>query len=189
MIRVVISSQQTGREAVKKLKALMLGVAAFGVCISGSALAQDKEAGSGPNPFTDCGIGAALFPNTGWAAVTSNVIWDVGTTAVISATASPETCSGSSAQAAKFINDTYDSVIEDTARGDGEYVATLLEIYGPLFMSYPAISNVQIRIAESDGESVVTLRHTAMGFISDDHRAGVSRGWTPLLDRVERAVS
>ena len=119
-----------GRVIVKKVKALMLGVAAFGVCVSGGALAQDKEAGSGPNPFTDCGIGAALFPDTHWAAVTSNVIWDVGTTAVISATASPETCEGSSAQAAKFINDTYDSVIEDTARGDGEYVATLLEIYG-----------------------------------------------------------
>ena len=34
------------------------------------------------NPYTDCGIGAALFPNTNWAAVTSNVIWDAGTTAV-----------------------------------------------------------------------------------------------------------
>lgn len=115
---------------MKKVKALILGVATFGICISGNVLAQDSEVGSGPNPFTDCGIGAALFPDTHWAAVTSNVIWDVGTTAVISATASPETCQGSAAQAAKFINDTYDSVIEDTARGDGEYVATLLEIYG-----------------------------------------------------------
>lgn len=115
---------------MKRVEALMLGIAAFGVCISGSALAQDKEPGSGPNPFTDCGIGAALFPDTHWAAVTSNVIWDVGTTAIISATASPETCQGSSAQAAKFINDTYDGVIEDTARGDGEYVVTLLEIFG-----------------------------------------------------------
>ena len=113
---------------MKIVRTFLLGVAAFGVCFSGSASAQ--EAGSGPNPFTDCGIGAALFPDTHWAAVTSNVIWDIGITAVISATASPETCSGSSAQAARFINDTYDSVVEDTARGDGEYVVTLLEIYG-----------------------------------------------------------
>ena len=46
------------------------------------------------NPYVDCGIGAALFPNTDWAAVTSNVIWDAGTTALISATASEDTCSG-----------------------------------------------------------------------------------------------
>jgi len=101
------------------------------VLVSSSAIADDeKAAGSGPSPFVDCGIGAALFPNTGWAAVTSNVIWDLGTTAVISATASPETCQGAPAQAANFINDAYDNVLEDTARGDGEYLVALLEIYG-----------------------------------------------------------
>ena len=95
-----------------------------------TAFAQDNEPGSGPNPFTDCGIGAALFPDTHWAAVTSNVIWDIGTTAVISATASPETCEGASAQAARFINDAYDSVVEDTARGEGDHLSALLQIYG-----------------------------------------------------------
>ena len=104
----------------------------FAVAMSPLAASAQNggSAGTGPNPFTDCGIGAALFPDTHWAAVTSNVIWDVGTTAVISATASPETCEGSSAQAAKFINDAYDSVVEDTARGDGEYLQALLQIYG-----------------------------------------------------------
>lgn len=96
---------------------------------SGAVFAQDKEQGSGPQPYTECGIGAQLFPNTHWAAVTSNVIWDVGTTAIISATASPETCNGKSAQAAKLIYDTYDNILEDTAKGDGEYVAALLQVY------------------------------------------------------------
>lgn len=91
---------------------------------------EEKAPGSGPNPFSDCGIGAALFPNTAWAAVTSNVIWDVGTTAVISATASPETCSGSNVKAAQFIIDTYDNLVEETAQGEGVHVATLLNIYG-----------------------------------------------------------
>ncbi len=50
--------------------------------------AANKAPGSGPNPFSDCGIGAALFKDTKWAAVSSNVIWDIGTTAVTSATAS-----------------------------------------------------------------------------------------------------
>lgn len=109
---------------------IMIGIsAALSVALSGAAVAQDKATGSGPNPFTDCGIGAALFPNTDWAAVTSNVIWDVGTTAVISATASPETCQASSAKAAQYIFDVYDSVVEDTARGEGEHLTALLQIY------------------------------------------------------------
>ena len=36
------------------------------------------------NPWIDCGIGAMIFTETNWAAVISNVIWDLGTTAVIS---------------------------------------------------------------------------------------------------------
>ena len=77
------------------------------------------------NPYTDCGIGAALFPNTSWAAVTSNVIWDVGTTAVISATASENTCSGSTVAVAKLIHDKYDLLETDIMLGSGSNMAAL----------------------------------------------------------------
>ena len=95
------------------------------------AFADDaaKTAGSGPNPFSDCGIGAAMFSETKWAAVTSNVIWDVGTTAVTSATASPETCNGKQVVAATFINDTYEKLAEETARGEGQHLTALLNIF------------------------------------------------------------
>ncbi|MDP4946179.1 MAG: DUF3015 domain-containing protein [Paraglaciecola sp.] len=98
--------------------------------VVGSANAQDKskEVGSGPNPFSDCGIGAALFSENKTLAVTSNVIWDIGTTAVTSATASPETCSGKNVTAATFILNTYDNLIEDTARGEGEHLVALMNI-------------------------------------------------------------
>lgn len=111
------------------MKTSFLAVAAV-VCLTVSAplLAQSKAPGAGPNPFVDCGIGAALFPNTNWAAVTSNVIWDLGTTAVTSATMSPETCSGKNRTAALFINDTYESLAEETARGEGLHLTTLLNI-------------------------------------------------------------
>lgn len=92
--------------------------------------ADDRRPGSGPNPFTDCGIGAALFPTVGWAAVTSNVIWDIGTTALTSATASPQTCSGKRVAAAIFINDTYEKLAEETARGQGEHLNAVLNILG-----------------------------------------------------------
>ena len=63
---------------------------------------------------------------------------------------------------------------------------TLLEITGPLFMSYPAISNVQYRLKEVDGGTLLTLTHTALGFIQDDHREGLSKGWAAVLKGVQR---
>lgn len=63
---------------------------------------------------------------------------------------------------------------------------TLLEITGPLFMSYPVLSNVQYRLKEVDGGTLITFRHSALGFVPDDYRQGLSKGWTPLLERVRR---
>lgn len=90
----------------------------------------DKTPGSGPNPYSECGIGAALFPDTNWAAVTSNVIWDLGSTAVTSATMSPNTCSGKKVKAALFIRDTRDQLVEDAARGEGAHLAAAMELFG-----------------------------------------------------------
>jgi hypothetical protein len=62
----------------------------------------------------------------------------------------------------------------------------LLEITGPLFMSYPVVSNLQYRLTEVDGGTLITLRHTALGFIEDDHRPGLTRGWSSLMEGVRR---
>jgi hypothetical protein len=65
---------------------------------------------------------------------------------------------------------------------------TLLEITGPLFMSYPAVSNVQYRLSANDAGTLITFHHTALGLILDDHRKGVSKGWSYIHQRVrERA--
>lgn len=65
---------------------------------------------------------------------------------------------------------------------------TLLEITGPLFMSYPVVSNLQYRLSEVDGGTLIKFHHTALGLIQDDHRAGVGKGWTHIHNRVrERA--
>ncbi|MGD0730499.1 MAG: SRPBCC domain-containing protein [Terracidiphilus sp.] len=61
---------------------------------------------------------------------------------------------------------------------------TLLEISGPLFASYPLVSNVQYRLTEADGGTLITFRHTALGFIQEDHKAGVNQGWAAILERV-----
>lgn len=63
---------------------------------------------------------------------------------------------------------------------------TLLEICGPLFASYPFVSNVQYRLAEAEGGTLIKFRHSALGFIQDDHRGGVGNGWSSLLDRIRK---
>jgi hypothetical protein len=61
---------------------------------------------------------------------------------------------------------------------------TLLEISGPLFMSDAVMSNVQYRLKEAEGGTLITLRHTALGIIPDGFREGISQGWTRLLEAV-----
>jgi hypothetical protein len=61
---------------------------------------------------------------------------------------------------------------------------TLLEIYGPLFMSYPVASNLQYRLSEHEGGTLIKFHHLALGLIQEDHRTGVVKGWTYIHDRV-----
>jgi uncharacterized protein YndB with AHSA1/START domain len=63
---------------------------------------------------------------------------------------------------------------------------TLLEFYGPLMMSHPVVNNVQYRLSEVDGGTRITFHHTAFGFILDEHRTGVNRGWTHIHENVRK---
>ncbi|HEY6324829.1 MAG TPA: SRPBCC domain-containing protein [Thermoanaerobaculia bacterium] len=63
---------------------------------------------------------------------------------------------------------------------------TLLELTGPLFMSAGVVSNVQYRLTEADGGTLIRFRHSALGFISADHREGMPQGWKHMLARVQQ---
>ena len=63
---------------------------------------------------------------------------------------------------------------------------TLLEISGPLFMSLPVVSNLQYRLTEVDGGTLITFRHTALGFIPQDYKEGMTQGWDHLIMRVRK---
>lgn len=73
----------------------------------------------------------------------------------------------------------------DLGDGNGHFWATvqaiksptLLEFTGPLFMSYPVVSNVQYRLSEKDGGTLIVFHHTALGFIPEDYKAGMTVGW------------
>lgn len=60
----------------------------------------------------------------------------------------------------------------------------LLEITGPLFMSYPVVSNLQYRLSEVNGGTLIAFRHSVLGFVPDEMRQGMSRGWTALHERI-----
>jgi hypothetical protein len=62
---------------------------------------------------------------------------------------------------------------------------TLLEIQGPLFMSYPVAGHVQFRLAEVAGGTKVTIRHRAVGLIEDAHREGAVKGWQHILNGIK----
>lgn len=92
-----------------------------------AVFACSNAVAKGPNPYSDCGIGAALFKNDTGATI-SNVLWDIGSTAITSATASPDTCEDHDIEAAEFILESYDRLAEDTAKGVGTHLDTLLSI-------------------------------------------------------------
>jgi len=65
---------------------------------------------------------------------------------------------------------------------------SLLEIWGPLFMSNPAVSNLQYRLSEDNGITRLRFVHRAMGWIGE-HERGVNEGWNDLMARIRAAVA
>lgn len=63
---------------------------------------------------------------------------------------------------------------------------TLLEFAGPLFMSYPVVSNVQYRLSEKNGGTLISFHHAALGLIEEDHRTGAVKGWGHIHASVKK---
>jgi len=64
----------------------------------------------------------------------------------------------------------------------------LLEICGPLCMSYPAANHVQYRLKKEGAHTLLTLIHRAIGPITADHRDGMPGGWAHDLFQVREAA-
>jgi uncharacterized protein YndB with AHSA1/START domain len=65
---------------------------------------------------------------------------------------------------------------------------TLLEIWGPLFMSTAATSNLMYRLSETPEGTLIKFTHTVVGPFPEDHRPGMGAGWTVLHTRVKKAA-
>lgn len=66
---------------------------------------------------------------------------------------------------------------------------TLLEITGPLMMSSPVVSNVQYRLKEVEGGTLITFRHTAVGVLPEGFGDGLASGWKQIHARLQKKLS
>ena len=64
----------------------------------------------------------------------------------------------------------------------------LLEIWGPLFMSTAATSNLLYRLSETSEGTLIAFTHTLVGPIPEDHRPRLASGWAALHARVRAAA-
>jgi hypothetical protein len=64
----------------------------------------------------------------------------------------------------------------------------LLEIWGPLFMSTAATSNLLYRLSETPEGTLIKFTHTLVGPFPEEHRSRLGAGWAALHARVRKAA-
>ena len=106
---------------MKRLKLSIIAIAMTTIFVP-QAQAGDRSFG---DIYKECGLGGMIFTDTPVAAAVSNIIWDLGTTAVSSNISSDENCEGGKAKVAAFISKSYDDLELEIASGEGKYVDTL----------------------------------------------------------------
>jgi hypothetical protein len=66
---------------------------------------------------------------------------------------------------------------------------TLLELCGPMFMSFPSVNHVQYRLTAEGKVTRLKFTHRAMGPIPDEVRDNVGTGWEYKLNRIAGIAS
>ena len=62
---------------------------------------------------------------------------------------------------------------------------TLLELCGPLPMSYPATNHLQYRLSAEGDRTRLKFTHRGFGLIPAEHRDGMPEGWGHMLKRIK----
>jgi len=60
----------------------------------------------------------------------------------------------------------------------------LLEIWGPMMMSFPAVNHRQYRLTAEGTTTRLQLTHRAMGLLTSQHREGMPEGWGHWMNRI-----
>jgi len=64
----------------------------------------------------------------------------------------------------------------------------LLELVGPMAMSYACACHIQYRLTEEGTGTRLAIVHTALGLITPEHLEGFSKGWEGILDAITKAA-
>jgi uncharacterized protein YndB with AHSA1/START domain len=64
----------------------------------------------------------------------------------------------------------------------------LLELVGPMMMSFPVASHIQYRLTEQPGGTLLKLTHQAIGLIPPELQQDVSKGWGEMLGHIRAAA-
>lgn len=62
---------------------------------------------------------------------------------------------------------------------------TLLELFGPMFMSYPVSGHMIIRFASQGNGTRLSFQYAAFGLLQEDHRNGIRAGFGAMLASVK----
>ena len=65
---------------------------------------------------------------------------------------------------------------------------TLLEIYGPLMMSYPVAGHIIVRLAPIPTGTKLVFKNQVFGPIPEEFRDGMPEGWSQILEAMKRDV-
>ena len=66
---------------------------------------------------------------------------------------------------------------------------TLIEIHGPMFMSYAVAGHIQLQLSPSSAGTELSVRHRVLGVVDDKHREGLSLGWQHFLSGVKEMAA
>jgi hypothetical protein len=58
-----------------------------------------------------------------------------------------------------------------------------------MFMSYPAMNHVEVKLEEIAGGTRLALHHRAIGLIDPAHREGVGKGWNYMLNTIAEQLN
>lgn len=113
---------------LKMIQKTLFAATAAALLVPSAATAKDVDFGK---IYTECGLGGMIGhyiddKDTSYIlAITTNVVWDLGTTASTSYSTSDNTCMNKKAKVAAFINQSYETLEKEIAQGEGKYLDTL----------------------------------------------------------------
>jgi hypothetical protein len=62
---------------------------------------------------------------------------------------------------------------------------TLLELNGPMFMSFPSSNHLQYKLVADGKQTRLKMTHQAMGLIPKQYRENMDQGWNHWIGRIK----